>query len=166
MKPPPYLNKPKTRSVKQSGYSPREIENITPEDIQCLIYELQVHQIELEMQNEELLKAQHELTEVNNRLHFIYHQVPVGILTLNQKGFIEDANYEFARMLHTDVGLLINKPFSRYIVKDDLFQFILRFDAFFKYPDRKHMRLRLQSEKSEPVQVLIKATADDGADLL
>ena len=56
-----------------------------------LIHELQVHQIEMEMQNEELRRAQAELDAERARYFNIYDPAPVGYCTLSEKGLIHEA---------------------------------------------------------------------------
>ncbi|MGR8932240.1 MAG: PAS domain-containing protein [Gammaproteobacteria bacterium] len=156
----------KEKVEKIATASTEDVSNITPEEIQCLMYELQCHQIELEMQNDELVKTQLELNEVNNRLHLIYHQVPVGILTLDDKGFIRAVNLNFAKMMRTDANKIINQPFARFIVKDDLYSFIRGYNDFFSRPENKTIQLQLVGENAGAFPVLIKGTADDGNDML
>ena len=155
----------KEQVKKIADFTAEDISDITSEEIQCLMYELQCHQIELEMQNDELVKAQLELTKLNNRLHLIYHQVPVGILTLDNKGFIKAANLNFAKMMRTDINKLINRPFASFIDKDDLYRFIRGFGNFFAYPENNSIQLMLVGENTDPFPVLIQGTADDGSDM-
>lgn len=166
MKTLPNKIKSKIQSDKLASLLPDDISSITPEEVQCLIYELQCHQIELEMQNDELRKAQLELTDLNNRLQWAYHQVPVGIVTLDSKGFIQEANFHLAKMLHTMNSNMINRPFSRFIVDNDLYGFIRQFNDFFMYPEDKAIQLRLKAENSKTFPVLIKGSADDGYDVM
>ncbi len=154
----------KSKAEKIIDFSPQEISSITPDEIQRLFYDLQVYQIELQMQNDELQKTQFELSEANNRLNFIYHSVPVGILTLDYQGFIEKLNRGFAEMLDTTQNKLLKKHFSKLIYEEDKNIFIQRFDPFFKSPLNKSIQLRLQTEKNTVFDVLIKGQIDDGSD--
>ena len=60
---------------------PQALSNIPPEDIQQLIHELEVHQIELEMQNEELRRVQLQLAEARDKYVNLYDLAPVSYFT-------------------------------------------------------------------------------------
>ena len=79
------------------------------EDARKLIHELRVHQIELEMQNEELRKAQVELAESRDRYFDLYDFAPVGYFTLDEKGLILEVNLAGADLLGSERASLIEK---------------------------------------------------------
>lgn len=83
-------------------------------DPEALVHELIVHQIELEIQNEELRGAQQDLLESRNRFITLYDFSPVGYMTLDRNGILLEANLTLARMLGAERGHLRNKPFSLY----------------------------------------------------
>ncbi len=87
-----------------------------------LLYELRVHQIELEMQNEELRRAQLALTESRDRYIDLYEFAPVGYLTINQNGIITEANIRAAKLFGVERVKLINCRFTHYITPDDKFR--------------------------------------------
>jgi PAS domain S-box-containing protein len=99
--------------------SPENIEGRSIEEIRQTLHELRVHQIELDIQNEELCRAQAEIEASHARYLDLYNLAPVGYVTLNEKGLILEANLTTATMLGVARSALINQPISRFIVKDD-----------------------------------------------
>ena len=92
---------------------------MSPEKMKALIHELRVHQIELQMQNDELRRIQGELEETRDKYSHLYDFSPVGYFTVTEKGIIDEANLTMASMLGMERGALVGKPFSRFILKDD-----------------------------------------------
>lgn len=84
-----------------------------------MLHELQVHQIELEMQNEELRQTQLELDGARARYFDLYDLAPVGYCTVSGPGLILEANFTAAAMLELVRSDLIHKPVSRFIVRAD-----------------------------------------------
>ena len=93
-------------------------ESIIFGDMQKLIHELQVHQIELEIQNEELRKAQHELQVSRDNYFDFYDFSPVGYFTFDEKGLILDLNLTSATLLGVARQGLIRRNFQSYISPD------------------------------------------------
>jgi two-component system, chemotaxis family, sensor kinase Cph1 len=83
-----------------------------------LIHELQVHQIELDMQNDELRKAGEELEASHARYFELYDLAPVGYVTVTEKGLILQANLTAATLWGVDKCVLKNDPFTKYISRD------------------------------------------------
>jgi PAS domain-containing protein len=78
----------------------------TEADTQRLVHELQVHQIELEMQNEELQQSRAEVEAGLERYTELYDFAPVGYLTLGRDGVIRQVNLTGARLMEAErVGL-------------------------------------------------------------
>lgn len=95
------------------------LKTLSLKDAQLLFHELRVYQIELEMQNEELRRAQHELGASRARYINLYDQAPVGYLTLNEQGVIEEANLAVATMFGVPRNALLEKPISEFIFRED-----------------------------------------------
>jgi PAS domain S-box-containing protein len=89
------------------------------EDVLQLVHELQVHQIELEMQNEELRQAQEIITETGNRYADLYDFAPVGYVTLDPRGRIVEVNLTAAGLLGTPRDSLLQKPFILFVAAFD-----------------------------------------------
>ncbi|MBF0525999.1 MAG: response regulator [Deltaproteobacteria bacterium] len=96
-----------------------DLEPLPPKAVQQLLHELQVHQIELEMQNDELRRTQTELEASQTRYFDLYDLAPVGYLTTDEKGLILEANLTGAELLGVPRNQLPNQPLSRFIVPDD-----------------------------------------------
>ncbi len=75
------------------------LRQMPPGDVLKLVHELQVHQIELEMQNEELRRAQETIAETGHRYADLYDFAPVGYATLDPQGLIVEVNLTGARLL-------------------------------------------------------------------
>jgi PAS domain S-box-containing protein len=92
-----------------------DISSLSPEEIQRLVHELRVHQIELEMQNEDLRQAQIKLEALKDRYLDLYDFAPAGYVTLNEKGLIVEANLTAVRLLGEERQRLLKMPFSRFV---------------------------------------------------
>ncbi len=106
-----------------------DIEKLTSEEIRQMLHELQVHQIELEMQNEELRLAQTKLDASSARYFDLYNLAPVGYFTVSEKGLILEANLTAATLLGVNRKSLLKQPVSRFIHKEDQ-------DIYYKYRKR------------------------------
>jgi PAS domain S-box-containing protein len=84
-----------------------------------LLHELRVHQIELEMQNEELRRTQVELEASRDRYADLYDFAPVGYFTITWGGVIIECNLATANLLGCERSKLINRLFSQYIVDEE-----------------------------------------------
>jgi len=90
---------------------------------QEILHELQTHQIELELQNEDLRQAQQELYISRQKFSDLYDYAPVGYMTISQKGLILDANLMVAELLDVERAYLIKQPLSAFIVKEEQDQY-------------------------------------------
>jgi len=93
------------------------LQELSARDIQELVHELGTHQIELEMQNEELRKARDELESSRNQYAELYDFAPVGYFTIDAQGLIEGVNLTGARLLGIERGLLLKRPFISFIAE-------------------------------------------------
>ena len=98
-------------------------ESTTPEEISQLLHELRVHQVELEMQNEELRRAQADLDASQARYFDLYDLAPVGYMTLSEKRLIREVNLAAAEMLGGMRESLVKEPISRILPKEDQLTF-------------------------------------------
>lgn len=90
-------------------------------EVQKLLQELNIHQIELQMQNEELRTAQVELAHSRDVYAELYDFAPVGYLTLDAEGHILEANFTAATLLGLERGkLLVGRAFAGFVYRDSL----------------------------------------------
>jgi PAS domain S-box-containing protein len=89
-----------------------------PGDADRILHELRVHQVELEMQNEELRRVALELEEANARIQEVYDMVPIGYFTVNHKGMISEVNLTGAAMLGIPRASILNHPMTQFITKE------------------------------------------------
>ena len=101
---------------------------------QKLIHELRVHQIELEMQNEELRRAQEIIEESRRRYSDLYDFAPVGYLTLDELGVVKEANLTATRQLAKERRRLVGRHFTAFLSTKGR-------EAF-----RRHLQLVLQDQ--------------------
>lgn len=88
-------------------------------EMQEICHDLEVHEIELEMQNEELIHTYQELDNSNKRYFDFYNLAPVGYLTLSEEGLILEANLTSSTLLGISTQILIQKPVSHFILQED-----------------------------------------------
>ena len=105
----------KTRSTNPSAY---QSVNITEVEILKLIHELEVHQIELKMQNEEIALAKNQAEIVSEKYIGLYDFAPSGYFTLSKEGQIIELNLSGSLMLGKERSLLKNSSFIYYIATD------------------------------------------------
>ncbi|SPF34250.1 putative Diguanylate cyclase [Candidatus Desulfosporosinus infrequens] len=89
------------------------------------IHELRVHQIELEMQIEELRRAQAELDDERERYFDLYDLAPVAYCTISEKGLITETNLAATNLLGVVRGALCKQPISQIILKEDQYIYYL-----------------------------------------
>jgi PAS domain S-box-containing protein len=116
------LRKRAERELKKKTSKLKKLEG---NDTTKIIHELEVHQIELEMQNEELRRAQTELEESRSRYSDLYDFAPMGYFVFDKNGMITDVNLTGTTMLGIERSKLIKSPFSTFIKKGDKDRFYL-----------------------------------------
>jgi PAS domain S-box-containing protein len=94
-------------------------EKLSPDQAARLIHELRVHQIELEMQNDELRLSQARLEESRSKYADLYDFAPVGYMTLDVTGRIVEANLTAATLLGLERSKLLNRFLPHFLVEAD-----------------------------------------------
>lgn len=111
-----------------------------------LIHELEVHQIELELQNEELLLAKQQADSAIEKYTELYDFSPSGYFTLSREGIIIDANLTGSTMLGVDRINLIQAKFRSFLCNDSKMEFDIFFDKIFINKIRECCEICLESK--------------------
>ncbi|MBW9260235.1 MAG: EAL domain-containing protein [Candidatus Thiodiazotropha sp. (ex. Lucinisca nassula)] len=109
-----------------------------------LLQDLHVHQIELELQNEELRQAQAKLEFTHQQYLDLYNEAPVGYASLDDSGLIIRSNQMLASMLGMEKYSLTGKALAEFMLPIDQNIFRSRFNAFVKQPQDKHIDVRFK----------------------
>jgi two-component system, chemotaxis family, sensor kinase Cph1 len=143
---------------------PDRLDDICLKEANCLIHELRVHQIELEMQNEELRRVQNELEISRSRYADLYDFAPVGYLTLNKRGEIVDLNLTAARLLGVERRHLLNKHFQYYVFQPDKNEFFSHLKALFEKRKRQISEVILSPKGDEQFYARLESIYMEGVD--
>ncbi len=120
-----------------------------------LIHELQVHQIELELQNEELMNARDVAETANDRFMGFYDLAPSGFFVLSRKGEIDELNLTGAIMLGKERSHLINQPFHLFVSSDTQAVFKLFLEKSLKNKTKQTCEVNLTTSGNQSLFVLL-----------
>lgn len=107
------------QAEKQVALYPEHNICLSLKETRLVIHELRVHQIQLEMQNEELRRVQAELDATRLRYFDLYDLAPVGYVTLNETNMLLEANLTASTLLGVLRNTILSYPISKFILKDD-----------------------------------------------
>jgi PAS domain S-box-containing protein len=130
--------------------SPPSFETLSPEEAGKLLYELQVHQIELEMQNEDMHRQQVEMDASRSRYFDLYDLAPVGYLTVSESGLVLEANFTAAGMLGVSQRELVKQPFWHFIMQADQDVFYLKRKELIRTGRPQAFELTMRGPDKEP----------------
>jgi len=141
-----------------------QLESMSPEDMRRTLHELHVHQIELEMQNEELRRTQVELAASKASYVDLYDFAPVGYLTVSGKGLIVKANLPAADMLGVGRSTLLGARFSQFILPEDQDIYYLQRKSLSTSNKPLSCELRLLRDDARRFWVRLESTAAPDAE--
>ena len=140
----------------------KALQTLSAAETKILLHELQVHQIELEMQNEELRLSQEALDAERGRYLDLYDLVPVGYLTVSDKGLIMMANLAAATMLGLVKNDLLKKTMDQFIFPADLDIYSLHRTQVFDNGDAQGCEIRLAQANGRYLWVQLQTLFEDG----
>ena len=127
-----------------------------------LIHKLEAHQIELEIQNEELLLAKQKADTAIKKYTELYDFSPSGFFTLSQDGTIIEANLTGAAMLGKEPSQLMNTKFRSFLCKTSKMEFDIFFDKVFINKDRECCEICFEPILTSHYAYLTGNISDDG----
>ncbi len=126
-----------------------------------LIQELNTHQIELELQNEELRKTQLSLEDSQREYWELYNFSPIGYLTMDDKGLIEEINLSGASLLKHSKKDLIKTPFSIYLTPESRQKFHKHFKNVINTSTNHDCDLEITRTGHSPIDIHIETSYVD-----
>jgi PAS domain S-box-containing protein len=129
---------------------PRKAESKRPAEE--VLHDLQVHQIELEMQNEELQRAQLALEESRDRYQDLYEFAPVGYFTLTNKALISEVNLTGAKLLGEERKKMLKQRFARFVTHADSDRYHRLIGSVLQHGERQTFDLALQRGDGTVIQ--------------
>jgi len=135
----------------------REVASMPTQDVQRLVYELQVHQVEFEMQNESLRSAQHDLERSQEQYHELFDSAPAGYLMVSAAGIIARANAAVMQLVGRPASKLIGQRFSSLVDRRDLPVLQVHLDAA-RWEKRSSCEVRLAQKVGPAIPVRLDIT--------
>lgn len=131
------------RARAQELLAPELLETLSLEQTRAMLHDLQVHRVELEMQNDQLFLAQLDLEVARERALDLCELAPLGYCTLAATGTILHANLTAARLLGVSRQALIGAPITRFIFPEDQDLYYLHNRQDLSTPESRGCELRL-----------------------
>ena len=123
--------------------------DMSVQDSRQLIHALRTHQIELEMQNEELRRAEQELSDARDRFADLYDFAPVGYVTISDKGLILQVNLTLSRLFGVERGRMMKRRFSSFVAAQESDSWYLHMAAILKGGDAAASPLELTFKRQD-----------------
>jgi PAS domain S-box-containing protein len=147
----------RTKAEKAFRDTPKVDSSHAHQDVEILLQELQVHQIELEMQNDELRIVNEMLEQQQMKFSGLYDLAPVSYLILNKTGYITEINKAGISLLGSEKLRLIDRNFSDYVLPDCLERFAHFKQLLINSRQKQNCRLTIIDKTGKRVEVQIEA---------
>ncbi|MCX6277005.1 MAG: PAS domain S-box protein [Bacteroidetes bacterium] len=125
----------------------------TDADALKLIHELQVHKIELELQNQELMRAKEQAEVVAEKYTELYDFAPSGYFTISREGTIMELNLAAARVLRKERSFIKNKKFHFFVSEDTKPDFNIFLEKVFTGRTKETCEVTLETESNLPAYI-------------
>tara|TARA_R110002096_G_scaffold164099_9_gene331803 strand:+ start:2067 stop:4967 length:2901 start_codon:yes stop_codon:yes gene_type:complete len=141
------------------GKTRTDVSKMEAKEVQQLVHELQVHQMELEIQNQELREAQMELSVARDRYADLYEFAPVSYVTLDKVSRILDANLAAATLLGTERRSLLGQNLADFIAAGSQDEWFLHKRAVFSSDSKQTCEVTINPSGDDPRTIYVKSIA-------
>lgn len=142
----------KAEAIAREKFSLTEL--ASDEELPQILHELRVHQIELELQNDELRQTQNNLELAQKKYFELYNFAPICYLTFDDQGRVLEINLTGTQLVRRERKYLINKPFIVYVVTEHHSVFLSHLDYIFATKSHSTCELSLQlPDRNQSIQV-------------
>ncbi len=160
--PDPDLRRRAEDEVRESGRAA----HLPEPDVRKLCHELEVHQVELELQNEALQELQQDLRISEEKYRDLYDFAPIGYVTLDADGRILEANLAAASLLGEVRTSLTNQKLPFFLERESIRDFTAFRDRVRAADGKETVEVRLRATRDrEPAWVLVEGRAGEGQTL-
>lgn len=127
-----------------------DIENLDRDGLAKMAHELAVHQVELQIQNEELLRSRAEVEKARDLYLDLYEFAPTGYVTLDDHGRMVEANLTASQMLLETRANLSKTRFTRFVVPEESQAFHFYRRKVIENQGRQTLELKMQKADGTP----------------
>jgi PAS domain-containing protein len=158
------------KELRQNAEKNVKVGQLTPSlsatlaDVQQLVHELEVHQVELEMQNEELNQIRRDLDNTLRQYINLYENAPVGYFTLDHQGIIKRMNLRGAQIMGRDRSYLENVKFHSLVEAHDRVIFGEFFESVFGSDKTEKIEVRVYDPNRRMIYLYIEASYSEFGD--
>lgn len=138
----------------------RDVSTLTPEQMRAVLYELEVHKIELEIQNEQLRQSQLAADQSRERYRRLYEAAPVGYLSIDREGRIIDSNLVGCTLLGVTRSRLLGRKFTSFLAPRHQDRWHLEWQRLWTSSTRHGLELEIQLPAGRSLHAQLAASAD------
>jgi two-component system, sensor histidine kinase len=128
-------------------------------DLKALLHEIKVHQIELELQNEELQRVQFLLDQEKEQFRELFDYAPSGYILLNKNGVITQANLAFCKLFELPLAKVIGNNINAFVVSGSQDELYLHLRNTLENNNTEHCQLELKTAKAEKLWIKIESVS-------
>ncbi|HAN77017.1 MAG TPA: hypothetical protein DCQ31_04190 [Bacteroidales bacterium] len=143
------MNSLRDRAEERLNFSKKEISELSNIELQKLVEELRIHQIELEIQNEELIDSRNENEKAREKYFNLFDLAPVAYVVINKTGIIQELNLKAAELFVRRKLHLLGHPFVSLLDTESMSKFY----EYFEYAQSKRFNEIFTLEIQQKYQI-------------